>query len=106
MDCPNKTEILDSSTLNPLEESDDLSETCNNVMWTPSTKGLEENQSIIFDLKCQTRLESFSIMNGFGDFGIQDYSLQGARNLEGPWTKLYGGELSLGQEMTDEVRSS
>jgi hypothetical protein len=44
-------------------------------------------------------------MNGFGNFGIKDFSLHGSRSLTGPWTELYRGELPQGEEMTEEVKS-
>ena len=42
-------------------------------------------------------------MNGFGDFGTKRFSLFGSRNMGGPWTALYTGELSQGSEMTKKV---
>ena len=78
-------------------------ESCSNDYWkAPNGKTMEEAE-IILDLKCPTRLETFSIMNGFGNFGTNKFSLWGAREMEGPWTKLYTGELPPGTEMTEEV---
>ena len=102
--CPNKTEVLDSATLEIIEEAMNITEeSCSNDYWkAPNGKTMEEAE-IILDLKCPTRLETFSIMNGFGNFGTNKFSLWGARELEGSWTKLYTGELPLGTEMTEEV---
>ena len=102
--CPNKTEVLDSATLEIIEEAMNITEeSCSNDYWkAPNGKTMEEAE-IILDLKCPTRLETFSIMNGFGNFGTKKFSLWGARESGGPWTKLYTGELPQGTEMTEEV---
>ena len=55
------------------------------------------------DLKCPIFLETFKIINGFGNFGTKEYFLFGARNITGPWAELHRGELSEGREMTEEV---
>jgi hypothetical protein len=52
---------------------------------------------------CSKRLETFSIMNGFGDFGTKEFSLFGSREVDGPWQELYTGKLPKGMEMTEEV---
>ena len=67
-------------------------------------QGGGKEAEIIIDLKCPMWLESFSIMNGFGDFGTNQFSLSGSLNPTGPWTDLYRGELTQGVEMTEEVK--
>ena len=86
-----------------IPESENITTPCNNEYWrAPAGKNGEESE-IIIDLKCPTRLNTFSIMNGFGNFGIKEYSLIGSKSLEGPWIELYSGELQAGLEMTEEV---
>ena len=43
-------------------------------------------------------------MNAFGEFGTQKLTLYGSKELTGPWTELFKGELKEGTEMTEEVR--
>jgi hypothetical protein len=83
--------------------SENITASCNNEYWRAPTGKTGEDAEIIIDLKCPTRLDSFSIMNGFGDFGIKEYALMGSQRLDGPWTELYVGELPPGLEMTEEV---
>ena len=102
--CPEQKEVLSSSTLELLPGGENILETCNNDHWrAPAGKSGEEAQ-IIVDLKCPMRLEAFSIINGFGDFGTEKFAMFGSRNSSGPWTELYRGELPHGVEMTDEVK--
>ena len=103
LDCPHTTEVLSSRSQDVIPESENITTPCNNYYWRAPLEKTGEEAEIIVDLKCSTRLDSFSIMNGFGDFGIKKYSLTGARTLEGPWTELYRGELRPGVEMTEEV---
>ena len=72
--------------------------TCNDELWM-----LGGEKEIILDLQCPILLESFAIINGFGDFGVKKISLYGAKELEGPWTQLYEGNLPEGNSMTEEV---
>ena len=64
-----------------------------------------EEAEIIIDIKCPLRLETFSIMNGFGNFGTRKFSLFGSRRAEGPWTELFKGDISQGVELTKEVNT-
>ena len=79
-------------------------ESCNNEYWRAPLGTTGDEAEIIIDIKCPLRLEKFSIMNGFGEFGTKKFSLFGSRKLNGPWTELYTGEIPQGVEMTDEVR--
>jgi hypothetical protein len=83
--------------------SENITASCNNEYWRAPAGKTGEDAEIIIDLKCPTRLDSFSIMNGFGDFGIKQYTMIGSQKLDGPWTELYSGELPPGLEMTEEV---
>ena len=79
---------------------ENITASCNNEYWrAPAGKKAE----IIVDLGCSKRLETFSIMNGFGNFGTKEFSISGSREVTGPWTELYRGELPQGVEMTEEV---
>ena len=104
LDCPNKTEVLNSETLEVLQESENITEPCSNSLWTaPPAKTPEKDIELIVDLKCTTRLSSFTILNGFGLVGVQTYEILGSLYPEGPWTILHTGELPPGSEMTEEV---
>ena len=83
-----------------IPESINITESCNNEYWRAPAGAKTE---IIIDMGCSKRLETFSIMNGFGDFGTKEFSLFGSRELNGPWQKLYTGKLPQGMEMTEEV---
>ena len=96
--------MLSGSDLKPLPEGENLLESCNNEYWRSTAGGGGKEAEIIIDLKCPMWLESFLIMNGFGDFGTKQFSLSGSVNLTGPWTDLYRGELTQGVEMTEEVK--
>jgi hypothetical protein len=79
-------------------------ESCNNDFWRAQNGKIGDEAEIIIDLKCPMRLETFSIMNGFGSFGTKEFSIFGSREKTGPWTELFRGELQQGIEMTEEVR--
>ena len=98
--------MLSSSTLQVIPDGQNILESCNNEYWRAPEGKTGEEADIIIDLKCPKQLETFSIMNGFGDFGTKNFSLLGSENLEGPWSELYKGELPQGFEMTEEVRFS
>ena len=87
-----------------MPNSKNVTSKCNNDYWRAPLGETGEDPAIIVDLKCSIRLESFSIINGFGDFGIKDFSLFGSRSMEGPWKELYNGNLPQGVNMTEEVR--
>ena len=89
-----------------LPEGENILESCNNEFWRAANGKAGEEAEMIVDLKCTTQIESFSIINGFGDFGTKKYTLFGSENLEGPWTEIHSGELPQGLEMTDEVKLS
>ena len=86
-----------------IPEGDNILETCKNTYWRASSGKTGKEAEIIVDLKCPIQLETFSIMNGFGGFGIKTFSLFGSRELTGLWAELYRGELPPGLEMKDEV---
>ena len=100
-DCPNPVQVLDSSSLEVITAGENILSTCNNEFWRAPAG---QQSEIIIDLGCSIRLETFSIMNGFGDFGTKEFSLFGSRDVSGPWTNLYKGELPQGYEMTEEVK--
>jgi hypothetical protein len=95
--------MRNSSNLEVLPGGENMLSTCNNEYWRAPKGKSGEAAEIIVDLKCPIFLETFTIMNAFGDFGTNAFSLFGSRNLTGPWTDLYSGELPQGNEMTDEV---
>ena len=103
MDCPNEREVLSNSNLEVISSSKNITSRCNNEHWRAPSGKTGDDAAIIVDLKCPVRLETFSIMNGFGDFGVHHFSLLGSKSVEGPWTELYNGELPHGIEMTEEV---
>ena len=78
-------------------------EACNNKYWKSPEGKTGKNAEIVIDLKCLTMLDSFSVVNGFGDFGTKQFSLHGSESIDGPWTDLYEGELIKGIEMNEEV---
>ena len=84
---------------------ENILDTCNNKYWKSPVGKTGENAELIIDLKCLTLLETFSVVNGFGDFGTKEFSLHGAQSMDGPWTILHEGELGRGLEYTEEVRS-
>ena len=75
--------------------------TCSNEAWR-APEG-QTGAEIIVDLKCSVWLETFSIINGFGDFGIKEFTLFGTQSLSEQWTPMYQGELLPGEEMTENV---
>ena len=79
-------------------------ETCTNEAWRAPVGETGEAAELIFDLKCPKELETFTIMNAFGDFGTRKFTLYGSKELTGPWNELFKGELNEGTEMTEEVR--
>ena len=89
--------------MTPATAGENILELCNNNFWRPPVGKTGEEAEIIVDLKCQTILDTFSILNTFGDFGTKKFSLHGSRNGQGPWTELFQGELAEGMEMTEEV---
>ena len=99
-DCPNPVQILDSPSLEVITDGDNITSSCTNDYWRAPTG---QKSEIIIDLGCSIRLETFSVLNGFGDFGTKDFSLHGSRDVSGPWTHLFQGQLQQGYEMTDEV---
>ena len=92
--------MLNSSTLEVITAGENITSSCNNDYWRAPPG---EEAEIIIDMKCSKQLETFSIMNGYGDFGTKKFSLFGSREVTGPWTELYRGELPQGLEMTEEV---
>ena len=86
-----------------IEGGEEIFESCNNGYWKAPQEQKEDEAEIVIDLKCPIRLEAFSVINGFGDFGTKKVALFGSRNISGPWTELYRGELPPGTEMTEEV---
>ena len=86
-----------------MTEGEKILTLCDNEYWRAPHGKVGEEAEIIIDMKCPVLLESFSILNGFGDFGIKDFSLFGSRKLNGPWTRLFSGKLPQGLKMMDEV---
>ena len=101
--CPEQKEVLSSSTLELLPGGENILEACNNDFWKAPARKSGEEVEVTIDFKCPLRLELFSIINGFGNFGTEKFALFGSRNSSGPWTKLYRGQLPQGVEMTEEV---
>ena len=101
--CPNQTEVLNSITMEVIPEGMDITEdSCSNDYWRAPNGKTGDEAEIIIDLKCPIRLESFSIMNGFGGFGTRRFTMLGSRELTGPWIEIHSGELQMGIEMTEE----
>ena len=76
---------------------------CNNKYWQSPVGKTGESAELIIDLGCLTLLETFSVVNGFGDFGTEEFSLHGAQSKDGPWTIMYQGMLGRGIIMDEEV---
>ena len=104
MKCPDKMEVLNSSSLELMPSGQNIFESCNNEYWRSSRGRTGVEAEFIVDLKCPMLLESFSIINGFGDFGTERFTVFGSRNPGGPWTSLHRGELPEGTEMKKKVR--
>ena len=104
LDCKEPVEVLSSSDLESSTAGKNILEPCNNNHWRAPLGKTGEEAEIVIDIKCPLRLETFSIMNGFGDFGTQKFSLFGSRKAEGPWKELYKGDIPQGEEMTKEVK--
>ena len=96
--------VLSSSNLEVLPDGENILEPCNNEYWRAPVGKTGDEAEIIIDMNCTVLLDTFSIMNGFQDFGTKKFSLFGSQNLTKPWTKLYTGELPSGSEMTEKVR--
>ena len=47
---------------------------------------------------CPRKLEEIQIMNGIGDFSSKGFSVFGASSSDGPWKRIYKGELEEGKE--------
>ena len=103
LDCPDPLEVVRSSDLRTSTVGENILETCNNKYWQAPLGKTGEDAEIIIDIKCPIRVETFSIMNGFGKFGTRKFSLIGSRKRDGPWTELYQGEIPQGIELTKEV---
>ena len=101
LDCEFPTEVTSSTG----KGRDNILDACNNKFWKSPDGKTGENAELIIDMKCLTLLETFSVVNGFGDFGTKEFSLHGAQSMDGPWTILHEGELGRGLEYTEEVRS-
>ena len=84
------------------EGMDITEDSCSNDYWRAPNGKTGDEAEIIIDLKCPIRLESFSIMNGFGGFGTRRFTMLGSRELTGPWIEIHSGELQVGMEMTEE----
>ena len=103
--CEDPVGVLGSNDMTEETAGENILELCNNKYWRPPVGKTRKEAEIIVDLKCQTILDSFSILNRFGDFGTKKFSLHGSRDKQGPWTELFQGELTEGMEMTEEVNS-
>ena len=95
--------MLSSTDFKVIPEGRNLLEKCTNAHWRAAKSKSNDEAEIIIDLKCPIYLETFKIMNGYGDFGTKQYSLFGSRNLTGPWATIHTGQLPQGIEMTEEV---
>ena len=95
--------MLNNSNFTVIPSGENILKSCNNEYWRAPAGKTGEEAEIIIDLKCPMLLESFSILNGFADFGIKEFSLFGSRDLSGPWTAVYSGELPQGIELTQWV---
>ena len=47
---------------------------------------------------CPKKLEEVQILNGIGDFSSKGFSVFGASSSNGPWKRIYKGELEEGKE--------
>ena len=86
-----------------LSDGENLLEPCNNQYWKAPVGKTGKEAEIIIDLKCPMLLDTFSIINGFGTFGLKMFSLFGSRTISGPWNELYTGELPPGKIMNEKV---
>ena len=58
---------------------------------------MKEKAEIVIDMKCPIKLKEIQLVNGVGDFSSKDFSVLGSHNSNGPWSKLYTGELQEGR---------
>ena len=103
IECQETNEVFDGTSLEMIDEAQNIFKSCNNNFLKTKKGKTGEEAEIIIDLKCPVRLERFSIINGFGNFGTKKFILFGARNISSKWKQLYAGELLIGNEMTEEV---
>ena len=104
VNCPEKKEVYNSSTLEILPGGENILDPCNNQYWEVPAGKTGEEAEIIIDLKCPMLLDTFTIINGFETFGVRGFSLFGSRTKAGPWDDLFTGELSQGNKMDEKVR--
>ena len=102
--CPESPEILKSSELNNSTSGENILESCNNDMWKAPIGKTGDDAEIIIDIKCPIMLETFTVRNGFSNFGINKATMIGSPNIEGPWIEMFAGDFQHGNEMTEEVR--
>ena len=96
-------EVINSKNHASSDSSDSIFDPCNNEHWRAPDGKTGADAEIVVDMKCPTRLEKISIINGYGEFGAKDFQLLGSRNADGPWTEIYKGKLLKGSMMAPEV---
>ena len=67
---------------------------CNPVLlWTSEEGETGEKAELLIDLICPHRLKEVKIINGFGEFRTNEFSVLGSFNSSGPWSRLFKGKL-------------
>ena len=73
-------------------------EECSGYAWSADEGSSGKDAEIIVDIGCPTKLEEIQILNGVGDFSTKEFSVFGALSSNGPWKRIYKGELKEGKE--------
>ena len=72
----------------------DCNENATTKYWKAPAGQTGSGAELTMDLGCMFRLHRLSLRNGFGDFGVQKFSLWGARTETDSWLPLYNGTLA------------
>ena len=73
-------------------------EECTDDVWSADEGSSGEDAEIIVDIGCPKKLEEIQILNGIGDFSSKGFSVLGASGSNGPWKRIYKGELKEGKD--------
>ena len=73
-----------------------LFDVCNEDAWTAPEGSVGKDAEIVLDMKCPIKLHQIQVTNGAGDFSTKGFTVSGSHSKTGPWSKLYTGEMELG----------
>ena len=86
--------ILSSTDLSPKHAAENVLSICEEGKFWRAPVGMHGSEAeIVIDLMCKQSVHSMQILNGFGDFGTQSFTLMGSRTTNGPWIKIKDAEL-------------